>query len=302
MNNIIKYHDNSEEYLNEFFNEKTEADLNKTISKIINSNPPWPIFYHLSPQRKMILEWYPFKKESSLLEIGAGCGALTGLFCEKCKKVTALELEADRAEVIKKRYKDKTNLTVLQQNFNNFDNSIKYDYVTLIGVWEYSGRFFGQSQKKYNNKLFIEVLKKCRSLLNENGKLIIAIENKLGIKYLSGCLEDHYGKGFESIEDYPDYNGIRTFSKFEIKKILHQSGFIKQPQIFYPFPDYKLPSQIFSKSFLEHGNIPITSYLPTPDPSQPREYLMNEILFGKSLHNAKLFTDFANSFLFIVKK
>lgn len=302
MNNIPTYHDNSEEYLIEFFKNKTETDLNKEIFKIINNNPSWPIYYHLSPQRRMILEWYNFKKNSSLLEIGAGCGALTGLFCEKCKNVTALELEADRAEIIKNRFKDKANLTVLQQNFNDFDNSIKYDYVTLIGVWEYSGRFFGQSQKIYSNRFFIQVLKKCRSLLNKNGKLIIAIENKLGIKYLSGCLEDHYSKGFESIEDYPDYNGIKTFSKFELKKMLFQSGFIKKSQIFYPFPDYKFPSQIFSKRFLTHGNIPITSYLPTPDPSQPRQYLINETLFGKSLHNANLFTDFSNSFLFITEK
>lgn len=60
--------------------------------KVIYENLDWAVYYHLSNVRRNLLNWYPFRKEGSVLEIGAGCGAITGLLCDKCKKVTAVEL------------------------------------------------------------------------------------------------------------------------------------------------------------------------------------------------------------------
>ena len=52
----------------------------------------FPIIYHLSEVRKNILAWYPFREHCTILEIGAGCGAITGLLCEKADKVVSVEL------------------------------------------------------------------------------------------------------------------------------------------------------------------------------------------------------------------
>ena len=65
--------------------------------KVIYENLDWAVYYHLSNVRRNLLNWYPFKKEGSVLEIGAGCGAITGLLCDKCQKVTAVELSKRRA-------------------------------------------------------------------------------------------------------------------------------------------------------------------------------------------------------------
>ena len=50
----------------------------------------------------------------------------------------------------------------------------------------------------------MEMLRRIAGHLAPGGKLVIAIENRLGLKYWAGCTEDHVGKYFESLENYPD--------------------------------------------------------------------------------------------------
>ena len=49
------------------------------VEKILAEDARWPVLYHFSPVRQNILEWNPFKKDASVLEIGAGCGAISGV-------------------------------------------------------------------------------------------------------------------------------------------------------------------------------------------------------------------------------
>jgi len=282
------YHDSAEEILLKFF-DKTQSKKEKEIIDILNNNPPWPVLYHLSPQRKFLLSWYSFKKNASLLEIGAGCGALTGLFCDKLKKAVAIELTKERAEIIKKRYSDKENLKVLAGNFNDLPLKDKFDYITLIGVLEYQGRY-----TKGENP-YLNFLKNVKKYLKKNGKLLIAIENKIGLKYLAGGREDHYGSLFESIENYPSYDGIKTFTKEELLQLLKEAGFNKL-KFYYPYPDYKLPFFILTDDAL-NLNIPISSMSQIIDYSNPREFIFNESIFAYSLKKDKILLNFSNSFL-----
>ena len=78
----------------------SDGEVEDFIIKIIAENRPedysnavyeqfnWPIYYHLSPLRKNILNWYKFKPDSSVLEIGCGMGAITSVLCDECKDVT----------------------------------------------------------------------------------------------------------------------------------------------------------------------------------------------------------------------
>lgn len=60
--------------------------------EIISYNYSWPVFYHLTRIRQNLLNWYPIDKNSDVLEIGCGMGAITELLCKKAKNVTAVEL------------------------------------------------------------------------------------------------------------------------------------------------------------------------------------------------------------------
>ena len=60
--------------------------------KIIMEKGSWPVFYHLTDIRENIINWYPIESDAEVLEIGAGCGALSGILTDKAGKVTAIDL------------------------------------------------------------------------------------------------------------------------------------------------------------------------------------------------------------------
>lgn len=300
MTNNFKYEDNGEKFLLDLFSQYNEKQSQNKISQLLLNNLPWEIFYHLTPKRKALLNWFDFQKNKSLLEIGAGCGALTGLFLEKGLIVTAQELEKQRGEIIKRRFKGENNLTVKTGNFAEFSSTKKFDYITLIGVLEYAGRFYNPSINFNNktNKPFIDLVSFAKSFLKKNGTLFIAIENKLGLKYLTGFPEDHYGLLYEGIHSYPHYNGISTFSKNEIENILIKAG-LKNILFYYPFPDYKTPSICLSEDFFYQKNQSITTLYPTQSHQLSVTSDINEPLFAQVLYNEKILHHFSNSFLII---
>lgn len=242
--------------------------------------------YHFSPIRRNLLEWYNFSENGTLLEIGAGCGAITGLFSEKLSQVTALELSMRRAEILANRHKKRENIDIVVGDLFDVEMEQKFDYVTLIGVLEYAG-LSGMENP------FEKFLNKVKTFLKEDGVLLIAIENKFGLKYWSGAAEDHSGIYFDSIENYHSTNhSVRTFSKKELKELLGQCGF-KQLDFYYPVPDYKMPDEVFSDEFLpkagEYNSV-------TPNYDRKRISLFNEKLAMDSIVDNDMFDFFQTHF------
>lgn len=216
---------------------------NKRQEEVIRTSNEWAILYHLSDIRENLLDWYPFTKQDEILEIGSGCGAITGLLSRKAKSVVCVELSKKRSLINAYRNSDCNNVTIMLGNFENIDLKQQFDYITLIGVWEYSGLYL-QGDAPYLK--MIETLKKY---LKPQGKIIIAIENKMGLKYWNGAPEDHTGKLYSGINDYIGEKKVRTFSKPEIEELLKEAGF-EHLSFYYPMPDYKLPDTIYSERIL----------------------------------------------------
>jgi SAM-dependent methyltransferase len=237
------------------------------------------------------LGWYDFDKNASLLEIGAGCGALTGLFCEKVKDVTAVELSKRRASIAVNRTKDKCNLEIIVGNFNDIKFTKQFDYITLIGVFEYAGKFMPTTTPHH------DFLIKIKKLLKPNGTLIIAIENKFGLKYWAGAGEDHTGRIFDSIENYPKNKGVETFSKLELSQLLNEIGF-KYADFYYPMPDYKIPTQIFTDEYLPQLN-QMGDFAVRYD-KKGAQFFDEKLAFCNLIKN-KQFGFFSNSFLILAK-
>ena len=210
---------------------------------LLKSNNDWAFLYHLSPIRENLLEWYDFKESGSLLEIGSGCGALTGLFCRKLNRVVGIDLSKRRSLINAYKNKAYDNLEIIVGNFTDIDIEEKFDYVTLIGVLEYSCYYVPAEDP------FGEMLRRAKDYLNPGGTLILAIENKYGLKYWAGAPEDHTGRPFEGITGYQRTDRVRTFSRKGLEKLLRKSGF-EENLFFYPMPDYKLPREIFSEKRL----------------------------------------------------
>ena len=211
----------------------------KAVNEVIADDTRWPVLYHYSPIRENIINWYNFEKDTSILEVGAGCGAVTGALL-KNSSVVAVDLSKKRSLINAYRHRDSDNLEIIVGNFNDIIFNRQFNYITLIGVLEYASHYTVEAQDPY-----LEFLKKIRRDLKKDGKLIIAIENKFGLKYWAGAKEDHTGLAFEGIEGYKNSKNIRTFSKPELKKMLEHTGY-SDIEFFYPYPDYKLPLFIYS--------------------------------------------------------
>lgn len=265
----------------------------KQIEKELKTTDNWPFFYHFSKTRENILNWYPFEKDCKVLEIGAGCGAITGLLCKKCGEVVALDLSLRRSEINAYRHSDCDNLAIVVSELDEYIKTCnkQFDYIVMIGVLEYVGSYI-KADDPYGH-----ALNAVNSLLKKDGKLIIAIENRLGAKYFAGCPEDHLGTYFSSIEGY-DNNKVRTFSLKEWKELLNKNSFFEY-SVYYPYPDYKFPLKIFSdKKMPEKGELN-RNYI---NLERERFILFNESRFYDSLSETDYFKDFSNSFLFVIDR
>ncbi len=258
---------------------------NEDFEDIINEDLRWPVFYHLSHLRQNLYNWYPFRKDANLLEIGAGCGALTGLFCSRVSKVTAVELTERRSKIIYNRHKDLENLELFPGNLNNMEFEEKFDYIILCGVLEYAYRFTPSDSP------YVDFIKKIKSMLSEDGVILVAIENRIGLKYLSGSKEDHLGKWFVGIDDYPNIDTVRTFSRHELEEVVKEAGF-KHYKFFYPYPDYKFPTVIHTDELVEE--MPVSFKAPNYDRSKVKCF--EDYIFNYALAQEGISKYFANSF------
>lgn len=253
----------------------------------IRENDSWPLIYHFSKFRENILNWYPFKKECTILEIGSGCGAITGLFCRKAKHVTSIELEYDRAIINYERHKNYNNLEIIVGDFNNIELKEKYDYVILNGVLEYSSYIMDSK----SDDPFADLLIKAKKNLKKSGTILIAIENKLGLKYFSGSKEDHLGIPFAGLNGYKD-SKIRTFSKYELEQLCNKAN-CKIKKWYYPYPDYKFPFEIFTDESI-NKRIPLSTNLPI---DSEQFQIFDELKVHESMMKNSIANIFANSFL-----
>lgn len=269
-----------------------DACINEKQEELLKISHDWAVLYHLSSIRENIIEWYPISKEEKVLEIGSGCGAITGALSKKAEKVTCVDLSHKRSLINAYRHKDAKNIEIIVGNFQDIEPDLeKYDVITLIGVWEYSELYLDSKEP------FDEMLQLAKKHLTENGRIIIAIENKMGLKYWNGAQEDHTGKQYSGLNDYIDDKNrhVRTFSKPEIEKMLTKNGLDKY-QFYYPLPDYKLPDCIYSDEYLPQvGEIRLfgKNYM------LPRLYNFNDAIVGDQICADGMFPYLSNSYLIV---
>lgn len=262
-------------------------------NRVIAEKKDWAILYHLSHIRENILSWYPLNGTEKVLEIGSGCGAVTGALADRASSVTCVELSKKRSLINAYRHKEKDNIEIRLGNFQDVEAHLDtdYDVITLIGVLEYAVHYI-DSENPY-----VDFLKIVMRHLRPGGKLIIAIENRLGMKYFAGCTEDHSGRFFEGIEGYYQDSKVRTYARPELEKIFKEAG-ITGATWYYPFPDYKLPLEIYSDNYLPKSG-QLKRYIGNYD--RERYVFFDEGRALESMVDGGLFPIFSNSYLVVVE-
>jgi len=272
-------------------------DVSLAADALIADARTWPERYHLDPARANVLRGLAIPANARILEIGAGCGAVTRYLGEMGASVDALEPVPSRARVARERCRDLPNVEVFVGELEDVPARAAYDIVVVVGVLEYVGH--GSSDLD----VYRTFLKDIEVRLVSSGSLILAIENKLGVKYLVGAPEDHTNRVFDSIESYPTRGPARTFSRRELEGLFTSVGLV--PRTIGAFPDYKMTRAIMAP---ENFPVECTSLLhciptfPSPDWRSPRPRLADERLVWKSLVDAGMAADTPNSFVVLAGK
>lgn len=200
----------------------------------------WPVLYHLSHLRANLTEWLPIGKEQSVLEFGADSGQLTGGLVKKAGQVICLEESISRSRILAERHAKAENLQVYAGNpWDVLDNlKVSFDWIIAPGVLSDAGRYFQGEQPQ------AEAVRRLRTFLRPGGHLVLAMDNRFGLKYWAGAAEPHTGRYFDSLE-----GGGDTCSKRGLEQILKESG-CGEYEFFYPYPERWFPMSIYSDRWL----------------------------------------------------
>lgn len=222
------------------------SDVSILSPEMRAADDSWPLQLHLSPNRANLLRPLKCHITGRVLEIGAGCGALTRYLGEETDaQIVALEGSPARARIAAARTRDLANVTVLVEDIWKFPQKMTFDAITLIGVLEYSSVFNASADP------FGEMLAHVRKLLKPSGVLIVAIDNKLGLSYLAGSNENQHGTPMVGVEGRYGKGEAATFGHAELMALLHSSGF-PEVETYVPLPDYRLVRSIVSEAGMRH--------------------------------------------------
>ena len=221
---------------------------------------------------KGLLKWYEFHKEEKALFVTnhSSNGDVLAEALEECGlKVDVMTLK-----------ELKVNTTI--------DSADRvYSYIVITEALEYSG-----NPEK--------VLKTLHRLLKENGRLLLGLHNRLGIRYFCGDRDPFTGRNFDGIENYTRVNPAgtgklegRAYAKAEIEEMLEKTGFCNY-RFYSVFPEIVRPQIMFAEDFLpeEELEIRILPQYHFPD----TVFLEEERLYTTLIQNG-LFHTMANGYL-----
>lgn len=213
--------------------------------------------------RENILNWYPFQTSSDVLEIGDS--GISKMLMKHCNKVISIT-----------------------QNLRETVISEKFDYIVMIGIIGKIEEIYGEKIELKELMLFLE------KFLKENGKFLIAVDNKFGLKYFAGNPDNILNEKFQSLIGYSnEKEKIETFTKKTLEKKLKSIGYCAN--FYYPLPDYRLPNVIFSDNYLPKYNT-IDKYIPYYEPNSTTIFDELDVFREILKSNEEMFPFFANSF------
>lgn len=219
--------------LQEITQQYQEEDYHSQITARKN----WTAMYQLAESRGNVIEWIGFLQHAKVLELGAGCGAVTSVLLRGGASVTCQDENIHYCEINAARHQKAEGLTVYAMPFEQCAAQLDNDYDAVILI--------GMLAKADADTL----LQKLRMHLKPQGKLVIALENKFGLKYWAGNKEAYTHTYFAGLENTAARQGVRLFTRKSLEALLEKHGF-KATQFYYPYPDYRFAQDVYSDDCL----------------------------------------------------
>ncbi|MCI9489908.1 MAG: class I SAM-dependent methyltransferase [Dorea sp.] len=218
-----------------------------------------------------MVKWYDFEKGSRIAVVVHECG--NSLLIAK-----ALEEEREGVERI---LLDRVEGAKCHEE----DKEI-YDVIIAADVLEYTQNIPG-------------LLKRLRAMLKPDGKLLLATDNRLGIRYFCGDQDLFTGKNYDGIENYKHLlpwerkamNG-KAYSKAELTRFLETAGFGRH-RFFSVFPRISNPQILLAEDYEPNEALDIRVF---PEYNNPDTVFLFEEELYPSLMENQLLHPMANGF------
>lgn len=189
------------------------------------------LLYQLATERTNIISWFEIQADAKVLEIGSGYGAITGYLANKAAHVTCIAETNNQQVIAAKRLAGFDNVKLMHGDYKDAAKALrdKYDVITLIGV-----------------DVDDELLSICAERLAIGGIIIVS-----GIEFANTV-------DSANLTDTLDNNNSDT-KVSHIKDFAASYGFT-EATVYYPYPDYLLPTTIYSDEFLPVAGEETDSY------------------------------------------
>ena len=276
-NELNKMTDLENNILNKFFSENDK----RTPEDIIDMASSYEEVKAATDNRKNIIAFYPFEEKATVLEVGAGFGEITKEISLKVNKVVALEPKKEKAEVIARRYSNIDNIEVIASDLKNYKNDEKYDYIIAL------------NETFKNADDADKFLKLAKSKLKLDGKLIVLLNNKFGVKYWSGIKSENDEISYSTLNGKEE---ILELSDFQ--KQLVEYNF--KSKIYYPMSDNVFTNAIYTDEWLpseEHINSRYWEFI--DDKKDDVTFSEKQVLRELVKKDKNLFKLFVNSYLIV---
>ena len=218
---------------------------------------------------KGLLSWYEFKHDAAALYIGEAGETLAELLEDKGLRVVVASVE----QICDKDF--------LQKYHNGFD------YVVSVEDPELQARP-------------IDLLIAFKDFLNSDGRLLLGMNNRFGIRYFCGDRDPYTERNFDGIEGYrraysqneDQFNG-RCYSRSELKSMLNQSGF-EHIRFYSVLSDLNNPFLMYAEDYIPNEDLATRVF---PAYNYPRAVFLEEESLYRSLLDNGMFHKMANAYL-----
>ncbi len=218
---------------------------------------------------KGLLKWFPFSKEEKIIYIGSASDAYYEALVELGHDVICVSLEES-----------------VQPEWNG---KYRYFFDCLVSVAEL--------EKAANPDRVLGIWK---LLLIKNGRLLLGMNNRFGIRYFCGDRDPYTDRNFDGIENYRSYfvkkedvlTG-REYNRAELEMLLDSAGWTNR-KFYSVFPDLDAPSFIFAEEYIPNEELNTRCFPRYHYPDTV--FLEEEFLYSDLIKNG-MFHKMANAFL-----
>lgn len=245
-------------------------------------------------ERRNAIHWLPVAPTETVLEIGAGAGALTGAWADKAARVVAIELAPARAAINAVRQRGRDHVEIHAGAFAETERRLgdrRFHVIALIGALDAAEHYVGPGDNPRRR-----LLERLRSRLADGGRIVVAAPNRFGLKFWAGGAEDDAEPPFGLLENQAKAAASGALSRTELAQLAQASGF-GHVAFFYPYPDFRFPSCIYSDERLPRPGELCFNAFPW-DARQSRLFHPGNVF--DELIRENQFPFFANSFLAVL--